>query len=175
MLDELCEDYDYERKYAIKLLRDWLPARSDHGHPGPEPRYGVIEPIVRQLWLSAEQPCGKRLVPILHQWLPYYERRFGGLSFGQRKLLRQISAATLDRLLPPARAEFPGRGRCGTKPGSLRKTEIPIPTGTWDYSDTSGLWWSRLAARVYSAPRGCVGCPPRIHRSHPAAEALELG
>ena len=26
MLDELCEDYDYERKYAIKLLRDGLPA-----------------------------------------------------------------------------------------------------------------------------------------------------
>lgn len=132
MLDELCEDYGYERKYAIKLLRDSLPVRSDHGHPGPEPRYGLIEPIVRQIWLSAEQPCGQRLVPILHQWLPYYQRRFGGLSFRQRKLLRQISAVTLDRLLLPARAEFPGRGRCGTKPGSLLKTEIPIRTGTWD-------------------------------------------
>jgi hypothetical protein len=26
MLDELCEDYGYERKYAIKLLRDTVPA-----------------------------------------------------------------------------------------------------------------------------------------------------
>ena len=25
MLDELCEDYGYERKYAIKLLGDSLP------------------------------------------------------------------------------------------------------------------------------------------------------
>ena len=25
MLDELCEDRDYERKYAIKLLRDSVP------------------------------------------------------------------------------------------------------------------------------------------------------
>jgi hypothetical protein len=132
MLDELCEDYDYERKYAIKLLSDSLPVPSGRRHPGPEPRYGLIEPIVRQIWLSAEQPCGKRLVPILHQWLPYYERRFGALSFRQRQRLRQISSATLDRLLVTARADHPGPGRCGTKPGSLLKTEIPIRTGTWD-------------------------------------------
>lgn len=79
-----------------------------------------------------EQPCGKRLVPILEQWLPYYERRFGRLSSRPRQLLRAIRAATRDRLLAPARAQVPGPGRCGTKPGSVWKTEIPIRTGTWD-------------------------------------------
>lgn len=133
MLDELCEDYGYERKYAIKLLRDSLPAASGPGHPGPEERrYGLIEPIVREMWQASEQPCGKRLVPILEQWLPYYERRFERVSCRQRKLLRQISAATLDRMLAAARAENPGRGRCGTKPGSFLRTQIPIRTGTWD-------------------------------------------
>jgi hypothetical protein len=132
MLDELCEDYDYERKYAIKMLRGTLPAARGRSYPGPEPQYGMIEPIARQIWLAAEQPCGKRLVPILRQWLPYYERRFGNLSARQRQLLGRISSATLDRLLEPARAEHPGRGRCGTKPGSLLKTHIPIRTGTWD-------------------------------------------
>lgn len=134
MLDELCEDYGYERKYAIKLLGDALPVGSGHKPPGPERQYGTIEPIVRQIWLSAEQPCGKRLVPILHQWLPFYERRFGRISPPQRRLVRQVSAATLDRLLAAARAQHPGRGRCGTKPGSLLKIEIPIRTGTWDLS-----------------------------------------
>jgi len=132
MLDELCEDHGYERKYAIKLLKGSLPEASGRSHPGPVPQYEMIEPIVRQMWLAAEQPCGKRLVPVLQQWLPYYERRFGGVSSRQRKLLRQISAATLDRLLSGARADYTGRGRCGTKPGSLLKTEIPIRTGTWD-------------------------------------------
>lgn len=132
MLDELCEDYDYDRKYAIKLLKNRLPTARGRPRPGPEPRYASIEPVVRQIWLSAEQPCGKRLEPILHQWMPFYERRYGRLSWGQRRLVRQISAASLDRLLAPARAEYPGRGRCGTKPGSLLKTEIPIRTGTWD-------------------------------------------
>ena len=132
MLDELCEDHGYERKYPIKLLGDQLPAASVHPQPGPEPQYTSIEPVVRQIWLSAEQPCGKRLEPILRLWLPFYERRHGRLSWAQRHLVRQISPASLDRLLAPARAEYPGRGRCGTKPGSLLKTEIPIRTGSWD-------------------------------------------
>jgi hypothetical protein len=139
MLDELCEDHGYERKYAIKLLNGSLPLPGGGSHPGPVPQYEIIEPLVRQIWLTAEQPCGKRLVPILNQWLPYYERHFGSVSARQRKLLRQISAASLDRLLGGARAEHAGRGRCGTKPGSLLKTEIPIRTGTWDLTQPGYL------------------------------------
>jgi len=134
MLDELCEDYKYERKYAIKLLRGGLPAPTGRARPGPERQYEVVEPVVRQIWLTAEQPCGKRLVPVLRQWLPYYEERYGELSGRQRNLIRHISAATLDRLLAPARARHSGRGRGGTKPGSLLRSEIPIRTGTWDLS-----------------------------------------
>ena len=134
MLDELCDDYKYERKYAIKLLSGGLAPASGKAHPGPERRYGEIQAVVQYIWMQAEQPCGKRLVPILRQWLPYYERRFERLSRGHRQLVGQISAATLDRLLAPARAQQVGRGRCGTKPGSLLRSEIPIRTGTWDLS-----------------------------------------
>jgi len=134
MLDELCADYGYERKYAIKLLSGGLAVASGKVPLGPERRYGEIQAVVQYIWLVAEQPCGKRLVPILRQWLPYYERRFGQLSGRQRQLVRQVSAATLDRLLAAARAEHSGRGRCGTKPGSLLRSEIPIRTGTWDLS-----------------------------------------
>lgn len=139
MLDEVCEDHKYERKYAIKLLSNALPVGSGRAHPGPEPRYAMIEPVVQQIWLKSEQPCGKRLVAILRQWLPYYERRFGQLSQRQRRLVGQISAATLDRLLAPARAQQTGRGRCGTKPGSLLRSDIPIRTGTWDLSQVGYL------------------------------------
>ena len=132
MLDDLCADYEYERKYAIKLLSGSLPPPTVGVRPGPEPRYRVIEPVVRHIWRTAEYPCGKRLVPILQQWLPFYERRKGALSGRQRHLIRHVSAATLDRLLASARAEQGERGRCGTKPGSLLRSEIPIRTGTWD-------------------------------------------
>ena len=39
MLDELCADYEYERKYAIKLLSSSLAPAAGKGHPGPERRY----------------------------------------------------------------------------------------------------------------------------------------
>jgi len=139
MLDELCEDYKYERKYAIKLLGGGLAFGGPRLHPGPERRYEAIAPVVQYIWLRAEQPCGKRLVPILRQWLPFYERRRGRLSSGQRQLVGQVSAATLDRLLAPARARHAGRGRCGTKPGSLLRSEIPIRTGTWDLTQPGFL------------------------------------
>ncbi len=38
MLDELCDDYHYERKYAIKLLGGSLAPASGRAHPGPERR-----------------------------------------------------------------------------------------------------------------------------------------
>jgi len=139
MLDELCEDHGYERKYAIKLLSGSLPVSGGREHPGPERRYEMIEPVVKEIWLNSEKPCGKRLLPIVHQWLPYYERRYGELSCGQRRLVKQVSAATLDRLLAPARGQHTGRGRCGTKPGSLLRSEIPIRTGTWDLSQPGYL------------------------------------
>lgn len=45
-----------------------------------------------------------------------------------------MSAATADRLLRPLKARMKGRGLCGTKPGSLLKTQIPIRGESWDES-----------------------------------------
>lgn len=132
MLDELCQDYRYERKYAIKLLGGKLPRPSGRPKPGPTSPYAAIEPIVRTIWLAAEQPCGKRLAPALALWLPHYERYHGRITRRYRELLESVSSATLDRLLAPARASSPLRGLSGTKPGSLLRTEIPVRTDNWD-------------------------------------------
>ncbi|HMO66441.1 MAG TPA: hypothetical protein PKE47_14665, partial [Verrucomicrobiota bacterium] len=119
MLDELCEDFGFERKYAIRLLRGGVPAPGWRPRPGPERQYESLEPVVREIWLAAEQPCGKRLAPALALWRPHYERRHGRLNGRQRQLVEAVSAATLDRILAPARAQHPRRGRCGTRPGGL--------------------------------------------------------
>src|SRR5262249_60795429 len=65
ILDELCEDYGYERKYAIKLLGDCLPPPSGRRRAGPDPRYGLIEPSVRQGRPRAQPPRCKRRAPTL--------------------------------------------------------------------------------------------------------------
>lgn len=139
MLDELCQDYHYERKYAIKLLGGTLPPPSGRKKPGPEPKYAAIEPIVRTIWLAAEQPCGKRLAPALELWRPHYERHHERLNSRQRQLLKSVSPATLDRLLAAARAAHPLRGLSGTQPGSLLRTEIPIRTDQWDITQPGFL------------------------------------
>ena len=38
LLTEFCEDYGYERKYAIKLLGGHAPDPSGRPRPGPEPQ-----------------------------------------------------------------------------------------------------------------------------------------
>src|SRR5438445_7707609 len=82
MLDELCDDYQYERKYAIKLLSGGLAPACGRVHPGPERRYEGIESVVQFIWLRAEQPCGKRLVTILLQRLQYFDHRYVRMSRG---------------------------------------------------------------------------------------------
>lgn len=134
MIDELCEQFGYSRKHAIKLLN----ARSGWGgEPGARrgrpPKYeaATVE-VLQRIWRAAEQPCGKRLKALLKTWLPHYEDEYGKLNASIGKQVRQISAAQIDRLLAPGKAQGRGRGRCGTKPGSLLKTQIPIRTDNWD-------------------------------------------
>ena len=64
LLDELCEVCGYERKHAIKLLGNKLPAPK--GRVGRKPVYTKdVVAIIKAIWLSSEQPCGKRLKELL--------------------------------------------------------------------------------------------------------------
>ena len=112
---------------------------------------------MRAIWLAAEQPDGKRRAPALPLWLPHYQRLHGPRSARQRELLRAISPATLDRLLAPARATHPLRGRCGTKPGGWLKTQIPIRTGTWDVTRPGYLEADSVAHCGASLAGDCLG------------------
>jgi hypothetical protein len=90
--------------------------------------------VLKAIWLCAEQPCGKRLQATVPIWLPHYEKRHGRLSALLRRNLLSISAATIDRLLAPCRATLGSRGRCGTRPGTLLRSQIPVRTEHWDVS-----------------------------------------
>src|SRR5262245_55938908 len=88
LLDEFCQQYEFERKYAIKLLSgsDSLCEQSVP-RPGPEPKYDPVAEVVAIIWRAAEQLCGKRLARALPLWLPSYERHHGKLLPTQKKLL----------------------------------------------------------------------------------------
>jgi len=133
MISDVCEQFGYSRKHATKMLGAKAGWGGDpavrKGRPalyGPE----VVEVLLR-IWKAAEQPCGKRLVAMLAQWLPYEEKEHGRLTPAVREKVLGISAAQVDRLLAPHKAGA-RRGRCGTKPGGLLKHQIPIRTDNWD-------------------------------------------
>ena len=131
LLDEFCEPYGFSRKHAIKLLGQGLPVRRTGRRSGPRPKYEPIAEVVGRIWRAAEQLCGKRLACALPLWLPHYQRHYGRLLASQSKLLNQISAATLDRLLVEQKPKGLG-GLCGTKPGTLLRQHIPIAGEVWD-------------------------------------------
>ena len=138
MLDEICEQYGYDRKYAIKLLAGWKSFGVGAHRPGPPCRYEPIREVAVRIWQQGEKMCGKRLVAALPLWLPAYEEHFGRLLPTQRMLLEEVSAATLDRLLAPARAKA-SRGRSGTKPGTLLREQIPIQGEAWNETEPGFL------------------------------------
>ena len=75
LLDELCEQFGYSRKHAIKLLG----AKAGWGgdpvrRKGRPAEYGTeVVQVLERLWKAAEQPCGKRLAALRRLWLPHYQ------------------------------------------------------------------------------------------------------
>jgi hypothetical protein len=135
ILDEFCAVCGYHRKYAIRLLHHNGKARHPR-RPGRKPRYTAPELLtaLKRIWLASDQMCSKKLKAAIPLWLPYYASVYPALTVETQAQLRSISAATIDRLLQPARVVHARRGLGGTRPGSLLKNQIPIRTHFWDVS-----------------------------------------
>lgn len=131
ILDEFCSNCSYNRKYAIRLLNAKDKRKKQKKKSGRKKKYHNEEILafIKTLWRSTNLICSKRLKTAIPLWLPYYE---GELSEGNRKLLLEISAATIDRLLEPIRKKYKKIGLATTKPGSLIKKQVPIKTNQWD-------------------------------------------
>src|SRR3989338_1002016 len=107
ILNEFCATCDYNRKYAIWRLGTFKIRRRKikRVKPGPKPKYQQPEFLaaLKQIWITANLPCSKRLKAILPIWLPAYQQEFGSLKFEILKKLSKISPATMDRVLHPIR------------------------------------------------------------------------
>lgn len=148
-LDELVALTGYHRWYVVRLLRAHgrtiqrvgrVRLVADVGlkaRRGRQPVYDApVLKALKSIWAILDCLCGKRLKAILPEVMVALERhREIRLSPPVRRKLLAISPATIDRLLAPSRRPFELRGRCGTKPGTLLKHQIPIRTFTeWDHA-----------------------------------------
>jgi hypothetical protein len=92
LIDEFCEVTGHDRKYGIKLLTRNRGVEGSGGAKGRPKTYGAGElTVLKEIWFLAEQPCGKRLSPVLPMWLKSYKKRNGKLGYGVEKKLKEIS------------------------------------------------------------------------------------
>ena len=136
ILDELCATTGWHRDHARRALRGALgPARTPVPRRPRAPVYGeeVLAPL-RKVWAVMDAPAGKRMAPFLGEMVARL-RACGELDIGDETAARlcAMSAATIDRRLAGERRRLQLKGRSGTRPGSLLKSQIPIRTwAQWD-------------------------------------------
>lgn len=135
ILDEVCELCDYSRDYARRALRGALapPVKRKRSARAPTYSNDVIAAL-RLVWAVLDGPAGKRLAPVMAATVEALERH-GEISLTEelRTQLCAMSAATIDRRLAPDRKALQLKGRSGTRPGSLLKSQIAIRTfADWD-------------------------------------------
>ncbi|MDP9652083.1 integrase catalytic domain-containing protein [Paraburkholderia caledonica] len=135
ILDEFVELTGYHRKHAIRVLcrEQQLPKAK----PGPQRRYDDdVHAALILLWEAADRICGKRLKALIPTLIDSMTRH-GHLSLSKdlRQRLKQISAATIDRLLRDVREQaFIGQRRRAGGVGNAIRRAVPIRTFT-DWSN----------------------------------------
>jgi hypothetical protein len=133
ILDEFCAATGYHRKYAIRLLKQGAPPRGLK-KSGRTKRYqgAVVESLI-QIWEICGRICSRRLHPFLPEITWVLEQHQELILPAQvKQLLLQMSRATIDRCLRPARFEH-RHGLSTTKPGVLLREAIPVRTFTpWE-------------------------------------------
>ncbi len=135
ILDELCANTGWHRSHARKALKAALQPKIVAARSHRPVTYGPeVIAALTVCWTVLGMPAGKRLAPMLGELVAVL-RHFRELVISDETaaLLVSMSAATIDRRLADERAKYTIRGRVGTKPGSLLKSQIPIRTwAEWD-------------------------------------------
>jgi len=134
ILDEFVENTGYHRKYALALLHNRVPRRMGTGRRRKRLYTPDVADALTFIWKVSHYSGSHRLHPFLSEMIAALERH-GELHLlpRTRQLLLQISPATMDRLLKPARQRMVPHGRSTTKPGTMLKKSIPIRTwADWD-------------------------------------------
>ena len=107
ILNEVVETTGYDRKHAIRLLGSYASRKHKPKRRPGRPRKLTPEDIfiIKEIWKTSEQPCGKRLKVVLEEWLPFWIKEQGPLSEGQLQRILNTGAATLDRVLASVKAK----------------------------------------------------------------------
>lgn len=157
ILDELCQLTGWHRDHARKALRRALgPRRVVTPRKRRPPTYGEdVMVALRKVWAVMDVPAGKRMAPFLAEIVGRL-RACGELDLDDATAAKLcgMSAATIDRRLAGERRRLELKGRSGTKPGSLLKSQIPIRTWAQWNEKAPGFVEIDLVGHEGGDPRG---------------------
>ena len=153
ILDEFTATTGYNRNYAARILRLKVGKVIGYTKMGgkkikyvigkrkkkkyKKPRIYTYDVFLalRKIWVIFDFICGKRLAPFMAEAVEKLKKHKELKTTNEvSKKLMTISASTIDRLLKKEKDKFRlGKGKSGTKPGTLLKNQIPIRTfADWD-------------------------------------------
>jgi len=148
ILDEFCATTGYNRKYAARILNNSPGKVLGYGRIGGRKVKYVIGKAkktkrtrnriytydvflaLKKIWAIFDFICSKRLKPFMAEAIEILAKHKEiDMSPEVKEKLINISESTIDRLLKSEKDRYRlGKGRKGTKPGSLLKKAIPIRT-----------------------------------------------
>jgi hypothetical protein len=132
ILDEFCLIFEFKRNYAVRLLNQGYKRKRKRTGRASKYQSPEFLRVLKKLWWLSEWQCGKLLKYSIPRVLQSYERRHGIVPDTElRDKLLAISAASIDRVLEPYKSQR-RKGKSLTKPGSIKRKQIPISTEVWD-------------------------------------------
>jgi len=158
ILDEFTSVTGYHRKHAIRILKN---QRQVQNHLKKKTKTyqtiyrGEMVEALERIWEIYGRICSKRLQPFLPEAIKILERCHEiELTEDTKDLLLQISSASIDRCLRPARIKSSSHGLSTTKPGSLLKNLIPVRTFTERDAERPGFMEIDLVAHCGNTTEG---------------------
>lgn len=154
ILDTIVISTGYSRKHAIALLTS--PAKPKRRPKRTRPsRYAHLYESLKHIWAASNFLCGKRLKPFLPSLVASLVRHKEiKLTREDKALILAVSAATIDRILAPAKRDPVIKGKATTKPGTMLKHQIPIRTFADWTEDQPGFLEVDLVAHCGDSVRG---------------------
>jgi hypothetical protein len=157
ILDEFVCATGFHRKYAIVMLNNPPERMAKIRRPRARCYSQEAQDALMIAWAACNRVCSKRLVPYLPELVAVLEAH-GHLNLTEqvRGELLSMSAATVDRILAPARKSPPAL--LMTKAGALLKRHVPIRTFT-EWQDTEpGFVEADLVCHCGQSPHGSFVC-----------------
>ena len=129
ILDEFTKTTGLHRKAAIRLLNKETAKHSSKKRGRPRKYSHDAAEVLKTAWEAEDRICSKRLHPFLNDLVKILKKNNNiEVTPAVEKQLRQISPATIDRLLRPFRQPGNRHRFSTTRSGSLLKNAIPIRT-----------------------------------------------